>query len=188
MRGKAFNNDVGSMQPLNLIVAVDECGGFGKNGKIPWHYTEDLKHFQKVTKGAACIMGRLTYQDMYDMIVARKEKNKKTKKPIQFKEILPGRDSYVVTRHKELMGVTTVNNIRRAVESTKKDRIFVIGGERMYTEALPFVNKIYLTLVKGDYNCDKFFPIDYVRKNFKITGGEKGSDNLLFIEYERVKG
>lgn len=175
------------MKPLNLIVAVDEMGGFGKEGKIPWNHPEDLKHFQKVTKGAACIMGRKTYLDMYDMVVARKTKGKKSKKPVKIKEILPGRDSYVVSREKKFEGVTVVKRIRKAIELTDKQKIFVIGGDRIYNEALPFVNYVYMTLVKGDHKCDRFFPVDYIQRNFKIVGGEKGSNSLLFIEYKRTR-
>lgn len=173
------------MKPLSLIVAVDEQGGFAKGGIIPWSYPEDLKHFQQVTKGAACIMGRKTYHDMYDMVIARKTKGKKSKKPVKIEEILPGRECYVVSRQKNFEGATAVPRLRKAVEITDKRKIFIIGGERIYTEALPFVNHIYMTLVKGEHDCDRFFPIDYVQKHFKITSGKKESDSLLFIEYKR---
>lgn len=175
------------MKPLKLIVAVDEQGGFGKEGKIPWNHPEDLKHFQRVTKDAACIMGRKTYQDMYDIVVARKKKDKKSKEPVKIKEILSGRDCYVVTRQKKIEGATAVPRIRKAIELTDRKNTFVIGGEQIYSEALPFVNYIYMTLVKGEHECDRFFPIDYIRKHFKIVNGKKGSDSLLFIEYKRIK-
>lgn len=187
MKGKAFHINTGLMPSLNIIVAVDELGGFGKDGKIPWHYPEDLKHFQQVTKDCACIMGRKTYEDMYSMVVARKSKGKEFKTPVRIKNILPGRDNYVVTKQEKLEGVTTVNNIRKATILTKKDKIFILGGERIFIEALPFVNKVYLTLVKGDFNCDRFFPVDYLTKHFKITGGEQGGHSFLFVNYERIK-
>ena len=185
---KQFNVDAGLMKPLSLIVAVDEHGGFGKDGKIPWHHSEDLKHFQKTTKGAACIMGRKTYHDMYDMVLARKggSKKKEKKKPVVIKEILPGRECYVVTNSMtDVEGATAVKSIREAVEQTKKRKIFVIGGEKMYIESLPWVNTIYMTVVKGTYECDRFFPVDYVHKNYRIVRGEAGSDSLLFVEYAR---
>lgn len=185
MRGRAYNKNVGLMKPLSLIVAVDETGGFGKDGKIPWNHPEDFKHFQSITKDAACIMGRHTYLDAYDIVIARRSKGKKKDKPVKIKELLPGRDCYVVTRQKTLEGVTAVPNIRTAVNTTDRNNIFVIGGERMYNESLPWVNKIYMTLIKGTYDCDRFFPVEYLTQYFKIIKGEKGSDSTLFIEYQR---
>lgn len=178
------------MKPLDMIIAVDEEGGFGKDGKIPWHHPEDLKHFQSTTKGSACIMGRKTYHDMYDMIVARKSKSKngEKKKPVRIKEILPGRECYVISRSiKEVEGATVVNNIRKAVETTEKKNIFVIGGESIYGEALPWTQHIYLTLVKGQFNCDRFFSLKYLQDYFKIDSGKKLSDNLLMIKYIRKR-
>ena len=65
---------------VEIIVAVDEDGGFGKDGKIPWHYSEDLKHFKEVTTGHVCIMGRKTYEDMLEM---RKARDAKRRIPLQ---------------------------------------------------------------------------------------------------------
>ena len=132
-------------------------------------------------------MGRVTYQDMYDMVIARKSKGDDTEKekPVRIEEILPKRDSYVVTRTMSgAEGATVVPDIRAAVEQTKKNAIFVIGGERMFIEALPWVNRIYMTIVKGTYDCDRFFPVDYVQKHFRIIKGKKKSP-LTFMEYVR---
>jgi dihydrofolate reductase len=177
---------MGMMKPLSLIIAVDETGGFSKDGKIPWHFSEDLKHFKLITSRNACIMGRNTYQDIYDMIIARKLKNSKKDKPVKIEEILPGRECYVISHTlKNVEGATVVPNIRKAVESTKKNKIFIIGGERVYNESLPWVNRVYMSIIKGEYGCDRFFPVNYIYKNFNIVGGKKGSDSLLFVEYRR---
>jgi len=183
---KSSNIDIGMMKPLSLIVAVDETGGFGKDGKIPWYSSEDLKHFKLITFQAACIMGRKTYQNMYDMIVARKSKNSKKDKPVRIEEILPGRECYVISHTlKDVEGATIVPSIRKAVELTKKNKIFIIGGERVYNESLPWVNRVYMSIIKGDYECDRFFPVTYIHKYFNIVGGKPGSDSLLFVEYRR---
>ena len=178
---------VGTMRPLNIVIAVDYVGGFAREGKIPWYFPEDLKHFKQTTTGGACIMGRVTYQDMYDMVIARKSKGDEgeKKKPVHIEEILPKRDSYVVTRTMNgAEGATVVPDIRAAVERTSKNAIFVIGGERMFIEALPWVNRIYMTIVKGTYDCDRFFPVDYVQQHFRIIKGKKKSP-LTFVEYVR---
>ena len=170
--------------PLSIIVGVDTLGGFGKDGKIPWNIPEDMKHFQKVTNGGVCIMGRKTYEDMLEMVKKRKKKGSK-----KIKEILPGRESFVVTSDEafKVEGATVVKNIHEAVQTLSSDdnrEVFVIGGSRMFNEALTWTNKIYMTIVKDkEFDCDVFFPLTALLK-FKITEGEQ-TDKLFFITYER---
>lgn len=176
------------MVPLSIIVAVDQAGGFGKDGKIPWYFPEDLKHFQKTTKNTVCIMGRKTYEDMLEMV------NKRRDEPLEGNKtsILKGRECYVVTSNKDFNapGATVVHSIRAAVQSlTEADKreVFVIGGERMYIEALAFTNTIYMSVVKEkSYDCDRFFPIDVINKKFKQVDGSE-NDDLLFVKYIRIK-
>jgi dihydrofolate reductase len=61
------------MNNVNIIVAVDDAGGFGKDGKIPWHFPEDFKRFKEITKDSVCVMGRNTYEDMLEMVKSRKK-------------------------------------------------------------------------------------------------------------------
>ena len=171
------------IRPLSIIVAVDEYGGFGKDGKIPWNIPEDLKHFQKVTKGGVCIMGRATYQDMYDMVMARK------KKPTKVKKIIPGRECFVVSNTvTEVEGATVVTDIMQIFNTLPKDddrEIFIIGGERMFIEALPFTNKVYMTIITGTYDCDKYFPLKSLKK-FEIVDGKK-SEAMCTVVYNRIR-
>lgn len=171
-----------SMRPMSIIVAVDEAGGFGKEGKIPWHNKEDFKHFKDTTMGHPCVMGRKTYEDM------RAYQSKKTDDEIT--EILPGRESFVVTSNKDFNapGATVVGSIREAVEALDENDnrpMFVLGGEAMYIEALSWADTIYMTIMDGEYGCDKFFPIRAL-KNFRIDNGRQG-DGLKFVTYRRVR-
>jgi len=173
-----------TIPPLSIIVAVDEEGGFGKDGKIPWKISEDMAHFKEVTSGSVCIMGRKTYEDMYNMVTARKDANKNPK------AILPNRESFVVTRNPEYeaKGATAVQSIRQAIEAiNERDprEIFILGGERMFIEALAWTDTIYLTVVKNErYQCDKYFPIEVLNKNYKIVDG-KETDKLYFVTYKK---
>jgi len=173
------------MRPLNLIVAIDEMGGFGKGGKIPWHFAEDFKHFKETTKDSICIMGRRTYTDMLDMVKAKR----KSKKEIV--EILPNRKSIVLTRNADFKpeGATIAASLVEAVQSVEGDNrdIFILGGEKLFIEALPWVSKIYMTIVQDIYNCDRFLPLEYIQKKFNIIEGRKGEDEqLLFVELQRI--
>lgn len=174
--------------PLSIIVAVDTEGGFGKDGKIPWFLPEDLKNFQTTTKGGVCIMGRKTYTDMFEMVQSkRKDPEGQIDDPV-----LKDRESYVVTSNKDFKahGATAVAGIHQAIqylEKGDKREVFILGGERMYIEALAFTQTIYMTVVKGKpYDCDRFFPIKVLNKSFDIVEGTE-TENLYFTKYKRKK-
>ena len=168
-------------RPINIIVAVDCAGGFGKGGNIPWHFSEDLKRFKKITDKAACIMGRKTYDDMLEMV-------KKRNKDKEITELLPNRQCIVVTSdvNKELEGATRASSLNDAIKQAHGNReIFVVGGEKMYVEALSAARRVEMTIVKGEsYDCDRFFPVEYLHEKFKITEGEQ-TDDLYFVTYNR---
>lgn len=173
-----------------IIVAVDCEGGFGKEGKIPWYLPEDFKHFKELTSGHVCIMGRRTYQEMLDARVAR-DLTKGITEPID--EILRGRQSFVVTSNQEYQtpGANKVSGLGKlmAVMNTTNDtrKLFVIGGRRMFIEALTWVNTIHMTVLKGDpYDCDVKFPIDVLNKKYKITEG-KETDKAYYVTYTKTK-
>lgn len=174
-------------KPINIIVAVDSRGGFGKDGKIPWHFSEDLKHFKTTTSGNACIMGRNTYVDMLNMV-----KHHKKDKDAPIKELLPNRQCIVVTKHPNLEmegGAITATSLNDAINLVEDGReAFVVGGEKMYIEAISNAETIYLTVVKENeedgYDCDRFFPVDYMEEKFQIVEG-KQTDELYFMKYER---
>lgn len=170
---------------IAIIVAVDEASGFGKDGKIPWHFPKDLKHFKEVTANSICIMGRRTYENMLEM--RRKMDEKKGKKMIR--KILPGRDCYVVSNTPLFTapGATVVPNIRTVLEgidSTDDRPIFILGGFRMFVEGIRLVNHIFMTIVQGRYDCDRFFPVQLLNKRFDIVDGTQNG-NLSFVTYQR---
>jgi len=161
-----------------IIVATDQNGGFAKDGKIPWDYHEDFIWFKQKTGGHHCIMGRHTFEDIQRL----------SKSDI----ILPGRTPWVVSS--ELMPADVPVNVgllRAPLEieqfiSPHRD-IMVIGGEQIYNEMINHVGKIYLTKVKGDYDCDRFFPMDYVEDNFKLQNADNSRHpDLTFCTYIRV--
>lgn len=177
-------NELSYMRSVNIIVAVDESGGFGKAGKIPWIdepvAKTDLKRFKQLTANGVCIMGRNTYED-----IAKIRGNSDP--------ILPNRKSYVVSKTiGDIVGATVVSDLREAVEretsfdGTENKKIFVIGGEKLFIEALPWTSHIYMTIVNGHYDCDRFFPFESLVKNFKIVSGNKEPDHY-FVTYQRIR-
>jgi len=173
------------MRPVSIIVAVDYNGGFGYKGKIPWKLPEDLKHFKEVTDGGICIMGRRTYEDIYKMSGRKDEPTDVKPAPL-----LPNRECYVLSRNEDFepIGATRAKGIRPIIDFLNDDdrrEIFIIGGEKLFIEALPWTDKIYMTVVKKRYKCDRVFPIKYLSKNYKIDSGEE-LKKMNYVKYIRV--
>lgn len=145
----------------SIIVALDSKNGIGKSGQLPWHITQDLKRFKDITTGYPVIMGRKTFESIG--------------------RVLPGRLNIVISHNKfkAQEGLFFTGSLEEALKMASEDgknEIFIIGGGQVFKEALDknLIDKLYLTLVEGDYNADTFFP-DY--SNFKIVSGEKGESN-----------
>ena len=129
---------------ISLIVAHDEQRGIGKDGWMPWHLPQDLAHFKRVTEHHAILMGRTTFAAM--------------KKP------LPNRFTYVATRqhdvHYDYEQVAVVYDLNSFLkEWQEKDEIlYICGGAQIYTQAMPYVEEMWITKVNGVFPADTHFP------------------------------
>ena len=148
------------MIPLNIIVAIDEKRGIGKEGALPWDLTGDIKHFRETTSKArspkkknVVVMGRKTWDSI----------------PQEYRP-LSNRTNIILTRNRRFSlpeGVLKAESFERVLEMAKNEQlkviietIFIIGGQQVYEEALkhPACDKIYLTHIHKDFGCDTFFP------------------------------
>lgn len=166
---------------FSLIAAVDSKMGIGKNGRLPWHLPADLAYFNKTTVGNGknvVIMGRLTWESL----------------PAAHRP-LAQRRNIVITRNAayELpKNVEMVESLEKALDAAQKykpEGIFVIGGSQIFYDAIqhPDCSKIYLTEIKGDFNCDTFFPKIDPRKFKKISASEMHEENgvkFRFVKYQ----
>lgn len=178
---------------IRIIACVDNQGGFGKGGKIPWNYPEDMKHFKEKTTNHVCIMGRKTYEDMRNMMKKRKIKIGDS--------ILPNRICYVVSSktNLKLKGATQVSGLREVTDRHPEHaspysvdkHIYILGGERMFVQGLSHATHINLTVLDIDAECDRFFPVDKLSHHYTITSGEKitSADGtaIMFTEYSRTR-
>lgn len=128
---------------ISIIAAVAKNGVIGKDGKLPWKLSDDLKNFKKLTKGHVVIMGRKTYESIG--------------KP------LPDRINIVLSRNTDYKdeGIIVCTTFQEAIDNAKKlqdDEIFVIGGEAVFNKALKKADKLYLTHVNANLDGDTFFP------------------------------
>lgn len=143
--GRPSPYDVGRgirLVTLEIVVAVAENGIIGRDNGLPWRLSRDLKHFRELTTGHAIVMGRNTWESIG--------------------RALPGRTSIVVTSRPDLPvpeGVLRAGSLDEALERVPPgQRIFVIGGARLYAEALPRADVLHWTTVHGAPDGDVRFP------------------------------
>lgn len=152
------------------IAAVDRKGAIGKRGRLPWHYSSDMKFFKETTMGNAIVMGRKTWLTLG--------------KPLK------GRLNIVLTRESNLepedslLVLPDVESALSLYESLTTD-LFVIGGAQIYAAFLQHIEKWFITeiplTVKG---ADAFMPEDYL-KGFKRVSSTDLDEDLIVKTYER---
>lgn len=150
--------------PINVeaIVAVDEEFGLAKNGQIPWKNKEDMKFFKQKTIGNIVVMGSNTLLSF----------------PNQ--EPLGNRYNIVLTKNKEpfLQKYSSYSNIcfynyqefMDYVNNVETDKtIYVIGGKQIYDLLFPMCNKIWLSIIPGDHECDLKLNINFENYNVNVS-------------------
>ena len=129
---------------VSIIVAQALNRTIGVDGRLPWSLPSDLAFFKQMTTGFPIIMGRLTFESIG--------------RP------LPGRHSIILTRKKNYevpVGCTVVHSLKEALEVARADKVeeaFIIGGGKVYKEALELVDVLYVTQVHIKLAGDTFFP------------------------------
>ena len=127
---------------IAAIAAFDENRVLGYQGHMPWHIPDDLRRFQNLTLGQSVVMGRKTYESIG--------------KP------LPGRVNYILSSTKayEEEGIIMVSSLQEALRDSRQRRIhlYIGGGAKLYEEALPLCDFLYLTKIHHRYQGDTFFP------------------------------
>jgi len=149
---------------ISIIVAMDEARGIGKNNALMWKIPGELARFKEITMGHPIIMGRKTFESIG--------------------RVLPGRTNIIITRDPEYKvdGAVVVNSLEEGLKKAQEEglsrhsgeqrdtridsgqarmtelEIFIIGGGQIFEQALPLTDRLYLTIVKGDFGADVFFP------------------------------
>lgn len=151
------------------IVAMDEQGGIGLNGTLPWHIKEDLIHFKNTTLHHTIVMGKKTF--------------------LSIGRALPKRRNLVVTHHpimmKDVQDVEVIEDFNAFLKANAlaDEMIYVIGGANVYAQALPYAKYLAISHVKGIHTCDTFFPhFDF--DDYTIIKIEEFED-FIFKLYER---
>lgn len=153
---------------ITLVVAHDPNLVIGKDGGLPWHYPEDLKHFKSTTVGGTIIMGRGVFEELNEIP-------------------LPGRRNMVLSTTKEYQNAETFDSLEKALESVEDEEVFIIGGSVLYRSTLDIADKMIVTEIHKEYDGDTFFPEyrDDIGKIWKESS-RKDAAELSFVVYERI--
>ena len=154
---------------LSIIVAHDSNLVIGKEGGLPWHYSEDLKFFKKTTMGSPMLMGRGVFEELNE-------------KP------LPDRKNVVLSRSRSYDHVPTFKSIDEALDYlSDEEQVFIIGGGEIYNQTIDRADELIITQIKKEYEGDTFFPEyrDQISKTWKEVWREE-HEEFSFVKYERV--
>ena len=156
---------------VSIIVAIDEKRGIGKNNDLLFRIPEDGKRVRTLTSGHPLVMGRKTFASLG--------------------RLLPNRSHIVITRNPDSLKEFSyqpeaiVSSIQEGIFAAQKfpgaDEIFIFGGGQIFKEAIEegLVNRLYLTIVKGDYGADTFFP-EYPQFTKVIEKEEREADGYQY--------
>ena len=156
---------------ISMIVARSRNHVIGRDNQMPWKISADLQFFKKVTMGHPVIMGRKTWESIG--------------RP------LPGRRNIVVSRNPDLQltGAEVVNSLDAALSSLSEfPRVFVIGGEQLFTQAFPKADRLFITEIEIDVDGgDTFFKIPDPEqwKEVERTPASEGDIHFNFLTLER---
>jgi dihydrofolate reductase len=152
---------------LAIIAAIGKNRVIGKNGKLPWHISEDLKRFKRLTTGHVILMGRKTFESLGKPLANRRN---------------------VVLSSKPISGVETYPSISEALNALAgNETVFAIGGGTIYTQLLERADEVYLTLVDQDVVGDTFFPAyeHLVGKRLQLAHRED-HQGYAFVDYVKI--
>jgi dihydrofolate reductase len=165
------------MAQVSAIAAIGKNRVLGKDNQLLWQIPDDLRRFKQLTFGHPVVMGRKTFESIVAVLG----------KP------LSGRTNVVVTRDEswQYEGVLVAGSIEEAIGKAKTapggDEVFIGGGGEIYRQALPFTDKLYLTLIDDEKEGDSFFP-EYEDEFKKVTFEESREHEGLayrWVDLER---
>lgn len=155
---------------VSVIAAMDEKRGIGKGNDLLFRIHADFERMKKLTMGHPIVMGRRTFESIG--------------------RILPGRTNIIVTQNPDFQMENAVvahsleEALRQAQGKEGSEEIFIFGGGQIFKEAMEkdLVDKLYLTLVEGDFGADTFFPEYSGFKVLNEEAREEGDYKFKFLE------
>jgi dihydrofolate reductase len=133
---------------ISVVVAIGRKRELGKDNRLLWHIPDDLKRFKELTKGHPIIFGRKTFESVLGYNKGRP---------------LPERTNIVVTRdlawaHPDVVVARSIEDALKEAKTIDGEVISIGGGAQVYEAAMPYVDKLYLTIIDEQKAADSFFP------------------------------
>lgn len=176
---------------ISAIVAMDEKRGIGKDNTIPWRIPGEQKMFKEITMPHPMIMGRKTFESLGRIlpgrphIVITRDNNYEVEGISVVHSLEEGLETAKAMETKRLSSPTPIGdpgvmdsrlrgNDKEIGGYDNSDEIFIIGGGQIFKEALEkgLIDRLYLTVVEGDYGADTFFP-EYPEFTKKVIEEDK---------------
>lgn len=154
---------------ISLIAAMDSKNGIGKDNKLLFRIPEDFQRLKALSLNHPVVMGRKTFESIG--------------------KILPNRVNVIVSKSiSDVPGAIVARSIDEALDVAKRNdpwQIFIFGGGEIFRQTIDRADKLYLTLVEGDYMADTFFP-DYSGFNIiSETKGQSSGYKYTFVDLQR---
>ena len=166
---------------ITLIAAMDSMGGIGKNGAMPWHCNEDLKHFKAYTDGKVCVMGRKTWDSLPVKPLPNREN-------IILRKVGTNFNQYASIEYyghgREIESIDALSIIEAIDCNMDSDELVIIGGANIYEQFLPHATHMVLTHINGEYGCDTFFP-EFNKNDWTLTSGKQLTTDALVRYWKR---
>lgn len=158
---------------MNLIVAVDKNWAIGKDNKLLVSIPQDMKFFRETTTGKVVVMGR------------------KTLESFPGGQPLKKRTNIVITRDKNysVKDAIVVHSVEEALEAVKQypsEDVYVIGGDSIYRQMLPYCDVAHVTKINHAYEADTYFPNLDEKEEWLVTG-VSDEQTYFDLEYEFVR-
>lgn len=133
---------------INIIVAINKKGYIGRDNKLMWHNSEDLKLFKQMTLGKTLIMGRKTWESL-------------PTRPLR------GRQNIIITTTENFkgLGYDTWGTVDFDFLKNAEEEYWVIGGENIYNQFLPYADKVFVSIIDDYTEGDKKFDYQWVKDN-----------------------
>lgn len=159
---------------LSIIVAKAKNNTIGKDNKLLWHISDDLKRFKEITTDHNIIMGRKTFESLGGVLPNRKH-------------IIFSQNPDFKVNNENVEIVHSMLQIQQYIEDENEN--FVIGGAMIYNLLMPYVTKMYVTEIEKDFEGDTFFPKinDEIWEEISREEGPEDSENNFKYEYAIYK-
>lgn len=166
---------------ISIIAAIGQNRELGKDGKIPWHISEDFKRFKQITTGHSVIMGRKTWESLpvkplpnrYNIVITQD-----TKYSTDGAEVAYSLD--------DALRLATLAPFDKTQGRQSNDECFILGGGQIFEQSISLTNKLYLTIIEKSFDADTFFPdySDFKKVVFEKEGESEGY-KYKFLELEK---